>query len=194
MFTTRPQLKRRRFLVCGTAAFIVTACSRERDSSTPAFAQGATKTYRLAVGDRLRIAVFGHSEHTGEFQIDSAGNVNFPLLGEVKASGLTVGEMKEKLRRDLGAKYLVDPRLSVEVLNYRPFFILGEVKTAGKYSYEPGLTVRKAVAMAGGFTRRAAKSEATLRRPTREGMKVYSVPLETKLLPGDTVEIHRRLF
>lgn len=188
------RLRRRQSLVLLGALLISSACSPRARDLPPEMAEGATASYRLAVGDRLRIAVFGHSEHTGEFQIDSAGNINFPLLGEVKAEGRTITELKKKLRNDLNANYLVDPRISVEVLNYRPFFILGEVNNPGKYSYEPGLSVRQAIALAGGFTRRAATQTAMLRRPTKKGMAEFTVPLNTKIRPGDTIEVQRRFF
>jgi len=170
------------------------ACGRAIEPMPPEVAERAAQPYRLAPGDRLRIAVFGHPDHTGKFDIDSSGNINFPLLGNVKASGRTVKQLSKVLTKKLNESYLVDPKVSVEVLNYRPFFILGEVESAGKYEYTPDLTVRKAVALAGGFTRRAAKDRVVLRRPRADGVQSYRVPLETEILPGDTIEVQRRVF
>lgn len=185
---------RRDILGALAGGLVLAGCSRGPSAPPPPSDTGADAAYKLAVGDRLRVAVFGHPKHTGEFQIDGGGNINFPLLGEVAAKGLTVAELRRKLTKKLGENYIVNPKLSVEVLDYRPFFILGEVNSAGQYPYTPGLTIRQAVAKAGGFTDRAAPSDIVLRRPTPEGMKVYSARLATKILPGDTIEVRRRLF
>lgn len=186
-------LNRRIFLMM-SLAMAASGCSQAEIQGKPELSRGATEKYKLAVGDRLRISVFGYPEHSGKFTIDSGGNINFPLLEEVEARGRTVTELKSLLTEELDADYLVDPKISVEVLNYRPFFILGEVSSAGKYAYEPGLTVRQAVALAGGFTRRAQTDDVILRRPTDNGLKAYKAGLDTKILPGDTIEVERRLF
>lgn len=176
------------------AGFGLAACGSDVSAPPPEPSGGADAAYKLAVGDRLQIAVFGHPKHTGEFQVDSAGHINFPLLGEVEAKGRTVAQLRQNLKQELNENYIVDPKVSVEVLNYRPFFILGEITSAGQYSYEPGLTVRQAIAKAGGFSRRAARDEVILRRPSEQGMKVYNAELDTKILPGDTIEVRQRLF
>lgn len=188
------QHDRRASLAMLAAAITVAACGTGREGIPSEMAAQASQPYRLAPGDRLRIAVFGHPEHTGKFAIDNSGNINFPLLGNVRAADRTVKELTDRLTTKLNENFLVDPKISVEVLNYRPFFILGEVNAAGKYEYMPDLTVRKAIALAGGFTRRAAKDRVILRRPNKDGVQSYRVPLKTKILPGDTIEVERRVF
>ena len=186
--------ERRAILRMLGSAFPLAACGQAVDPMPPEVARRAEQRYRLAPGDRLRIAVFGHPEHTGEFEIDSGGTINFPLLGTVEAADRTTEKLTNIITKRLNESFLVDPEVNIEVLNYSPFFILGEVKSAGKYEYTPDLTVRKAVALAGGFTRRAAKDRVILRRPTNDGMQSYHVPLDAKILPGDAIEIQRRVF
>lgn len=187
-------VRRRCILALISASVAVSACASGMDDGPPVLSEGATPKYKLAVGDQLKISVFDHPEQSGEFRIDSGGDINFPLLGQVRAKGLTVAELRKKITTKLDERYIVDPKVVVEVLNYRPFFILGEIGTPGSYEYQPGLTVRQAVALAGGFGRRAATDEVILRRPTEEGMQRYRASLDTKILPGDTIEVQRRLF
>ncbi|MBT3333624.1 MAG: polysaccharide export protein, partial [Rhodospirillaceae bacterium] len=117
------------------------------------------------------------------------------LVGQVKAATLTIGELKQQLIMLLDKDFVVDPNVSIEVLNYRPFFILGEVKKSGKYDYIVGINVRKAIAMAEGYTRRAKHDPVLLIREDREGVPVrYKATLNTPVHPGDTIEVVRRLF
>ncbi len=151
--------------------------------------------YRLGPGDKLKVTVFGQPQESGQFEIDGSGNLAYPLLGQVHAKGLSVPEVQEKIRAELNANYIVNPRVTVEVLNYRPFYIYGEVNRAGSYPYVAGLTARRAVAIAGGYTRRARFSPVTVVRETGTGgVRELSVPLDLPVLPGDTVEVMRRLF
>lgn len=150
--------------------------------------------YRLGAGDRLRITVFGHEDLSGEFTIDGSGNIALPLLGQFPAARQTVTELQSGLREALDKDYLVDPRVSVEVTNYRPFFILGEVNSAGSYPFIAGITILEAVAIGGGYTRRARTSSATVTRMTPEGRVEIRMPPEAPVFPGDTIYIDRRLF
>ena len=155
---------------------------------------GDIEEYRLGPGDRLNIIVFGHPDVSGEFEVGGSGQVSLPLLGQVEAAGLTVIELKDRIAEALDRDYLVNPRVTVEVLNYRPFYILGEVKNPGSYPYVSGLSVRQAVAIAGGFTRRARESPVVVIRDTENGRETVEVNLDEPVLPGDTIEIERRLF
>lgn len=161
-------------------------------------ASGATAqsidAYRLGPGDRLKVTVFDHPKESGEFEVDSQGNVAHPLLGRVEARGKTVAEFQNHLRTTLDAKYIVNPRVSVEVLTYRPFYIYGEVNRGGSYPYVVGLTVRRAVAIAGGFTRRAQKAPVLLVRDASKGVQKLDRRLDETVLPGDIIEVQRRLF
>lgn len=150
--------------------------------------------YRLATGDQLRIKVFDNEDISGEYGIDAAGNVNFPLVGQVKAAGLTVDAFTADLTRRLDADYLVNPKVSVEVLNFRPIFVIGQVNSPGSYAYSPGMTVRQAVALAGGYTRRASTSGMTIIRQDGGGTVELEAEEDTEVLPGDTIEVDRRFL
>lgn len=161
--------------------------------TTAAGAQTLTE-YRLGPGDKLGVKVFGNADISGEFEIDSAGYIAFPLAGRLTAAGLTVNELQSGLAEILNRDFIVDPRISIEVLNYRPFFILGEVNKPGSYPYVSGLTVRQAVALGGGFNRRARTSSMTIIRQTPDGHVSLRAKLDDIVFPGDTLEINRRFF
>lgn len=189
----------RRLLAAVLAAVALTGCAGDsstpqRPETVPASEADVPEAYRLAAGDKLRVNVFGHPDVSGEFEVDGDGTITFPLLGQVRAADETVEQLKTHITRELDENYLVDPRVSVEVLNYRPFYILGEVQQPGSYPYQAGLTVRQAVALAGGYTRRAVKSEVTLIRPAPQGLAEMEAGPGAKVLPGDTIEIDRRFF
>lgn len=151
-------------------------------------------SYRMGSGDRLAISVFGHPDLSGEFEVDGVGEIAYPLLGQVQASGHTLEELRGIISDDLNRDFVVEPRVSVEVLNFRPFYILGQVNAPGSYPYLAGLNVRQAVAIAGGFTRRAEQSEVVIVRESETGDIKYAATPNAPVLPGDTVEVRRRLF
>lgn len=160
------------------------------------FSENATSgaQYRLGSGDRLAISVFGHPDLSGEFEVDASGEIAYPLLGQVSARGHTLEELRGIISDDLNRDFIVDPRVSVEVLNFRPFYILGQVNAPGSYPYVSGLNVRQAVAIAGGFTRRADQAEVVIVREIENGDIKYAATPNAPVLPGDTVEVRRRLF
>lgn len=151
-------------------------------------------SYRLGPGDRVEVTVSGHPGESGEFEVDGLGNMAYPPLGRIKAQGRTVAEMQALLRAELGKSLIADPRVTVDILNFRPFYIYGEIKRAGSYPYVRGLTVRRAVAIAGGFTQRGRRSPVSLIREGRNGMEKSSEELDVPVLPGDIIEVSRRLF
>ena len=120
--------------------------------------------YRLGSGDKVRIIVFGESALTGEFVVSGTGTIALPLVGEIAAKGMTPTQLQSAVEGSLREGYLKEPRVSVEVLNYRPFYILGEVTKPGEYPYTNGLTVMNAVATANGFTYRADSKHVYIRR------------------------------
>lgn len=176
------------------AAFVLALVLAGAGPSQPNAQTLGLEDYRLGPGDRLKVTVFGHPQESGEFEIDGSGNLAYPLLGRVAARGKTVPDLQEFIRVELDRKFIVDPRVSIEVLNYRPFYIYGEVNRAGSYPYVSGLTVRRAVAIAGGFTRRAQHEPVTMIREGEEGVKKLEAGLDIPVLPGDIVEVNRRLF
>src|SRR5690606_27509411 len=135
--------------------------------------------------------VFGEEELTGPFVVGSQGVIAYPLVGEVQATGLTVQEFTEQLQQEL-AKYIRQPIVSVEVTNYRPFFILGEVQRPGTYPYSARLTVQNAVATAGGFTYRANTRRVFIKHANETEEQEYLLTSTTPVLPGDTVRIAER--
>jgi polysaccharide biosynthesis/export protein len=149
--------------------------------------------YRLGPGDQLRISVFNEAELTGQFVVGSQGTISYPLVGDVHAAGLTIPEFTESLREALLA-FIRQPNVSVEVANYRPFFILGEVQRPGTYPYSASLTVLNAVATAGGFTYRANRGRVYIRHANEQEERSYPLTIATPVLPGDTVRIGERLF
>lgn len=153
-----------------------------------------TEEYRLGAGDKLRIIVFDEADLSGEFLVDGTGMVSMPLIGEVTASGLTVREFQRGVEEALRDGYLNDPRVSAEVLDFRPYFILGEVNQPGTFPYSDNLTVLNAVATAGGFTYRANQRIVFIRRDGASEEQQYPLTSTTPVRPGDTIRIAERIF
>ncbi|MFQ5958833.1 MAG: polysaccharide biosynthesis/export family protein [Alphaproteobacteria bacterium] len=161
---------------------------------SPATAQEQQEEYRIGAGDKLDITVFGHEDLSGELLVDGSGRISLPLLGQVDAGDKTIAELQAHITEALDRDFIVNPRVSIEVVNYRPFYILGQVNNPGSYSYVEGMTVRMAVALAGGFTRRARESSVVIIRAKDPEREPVEAALDVHLLPGDTVEVERRLF
>lgn len=154
----------------------------------------ANPEYRVGPGDRLRIIVFGQQDLGGEFQLDGTGVVSLPLIGQVIVKDKTVRELETAIAERLRDGYLSDPRVSAEVLNFRPFYILGEVNRPGEYPYTDGLTVMKAVATAQGYTYRANQKRVFIKRAHETEEKAYPLQAATSVGPGDTIRIPERFF
>lgn len=150
--------------------------------------------YTLASGDRVRIIVFGQDSISNSYAVSGLGRVSLPLAGEVLVGGLTTTQAERAIESRLRAGYLREPHVSVEVEAYRPFFVLGEVTTAGQYPYINGMTAQKAVAVAGGFTPRAYHGTVAVTRTVNGQAVTGSVPLGFPLRPGDTVTVQERIF
>ena len=158
------------------------------------FHQVLNQPYRLGAGDRVRVTVFEQDSLTNSYAVDASGYIAFPLVGAVPARGRTVQQMEGDIAGRLRQGYLRDPDVSVEVDQYRPIFVMGEVGAAGQYSYVPGLTVQKAVATAGGFTPRANQGTADITRDINGKVMTGRVLTSDPLMPGDTVFVRERLF
>jgi polysaccharide biosynthesis/export protein len=150
--------------------------------------------YRIGAGDRLSVRVAGEADLTGEYIVDPSGLISLPYVQGLKAAGLTSAEVERHLKTRLQSGYLRNPQVSVQVVSLRPFYILGEVNTAGNFPYQPGITVQNAVAIAGGYGNRADKGPVLLTRRTANGTSTYKVPVTTQLYPGDIVYIRERWF
>jgi polysaccharide export outer membrane protein len=155
----------------------------------------AAANYRLGPGDAVRLITYGEDGLTGEFRVSDAGTIALPLLGGVRAAGLTPAELETSVADKLKAgKLLRDPSVVAEVTAYRPIFVLGEVNKPGQYPYQPGMTVVTAAAVAGGFTYRAIEDYASVLR-TADGRAVEGKALrQTFLQPGDVVTVFERRF
>ena len=146
--------------------------------------------YRLGVGDKVKVVVLGQSDLGGELEVDAGGKIVVALIGEIQAAGRSVGEVQNEIRGKFSQGILREPRVTVQVIGYRPVTVLGQVRQPGRYPFSFGMDVRGAVAMAGGYERRGSTDNATI---FRDGQKLEG-GAETPLLPGDTVEIPRRFF
>ncbi len=166
-------------------------------SDATAAASGAQQptaaAYRLGSGDKLRITVYNEEDVTGEYEVDSSGNVSLKMIGTVAAAGRTLPELSKIIEAKLLDGYLLNPRVAIDVLNYRPFYVLGEVNEPGSYPYVSGITVLKAIALAGGFTFRARTSKIELIH-ANDPDKPILVDQNTLLLPGDIIRIKERFF
>jgi polysaccharide export outer membrane protein len=151
--------------------------------------------YLLGVDDQLRIISFGEEQLTGPFRVNDRGEIAMPLIGTIAADGLTTTELEARIKqRMLEKKLLLDPSVSVEILTYRPIFVLGEVSKPGQYPYQPGMTVLTAVAVAGGFTYRAQTDDASILRRINGHSVEGRVPRGMEVRPGDVVNILERFF
>jgi polysaccharide export outer membrane protein len=156
----------------------------------------ASLQYLLGSGDTLRITFFGaHQEDlSGDYDIDGAGMVSLPLVGSVRFGGITVAEAETAIIKAYKPDYLKNPRVNIQVLNYRPFYIMGQVGSPGSYPYVNGITVLEAVVIAGGFTKRAKENKMTIIRGTDRTRTEQDATPETIVLPGDVIEVPQRYF
>jgi polysaccharide biosynthesis/export protein len=150
--------------------------------------------YLLDTGDRLRIFVYGQPSLSRVYPVDHDGKISVPLIGHVMARGLTTGRLEGAIKARLGAQYVKDPHVTVDIAQNRPFFILGEVRQAGQYPYVSGMTVQAAIAIAGGFSERANERKIQITRRTDGVIEKMDVPQDYVVLPGDTLFIYERWF
>lgn len=150
--------------------------------------------YRMGSGDVVKITVYGQPDLSVETRLSDVGTINYPYLGDIKLAGLTIAELEEFIYQGLKGDYLVEPSVSVTIKDYRPFFIKGEVKSPGGYSYQPGLTVDKAAALAGGYTQRASRTNILIVREVDGETITISADLAGIVLPGDIVTINQSFF
>lgn len=151
--------------------------------------------YRLAAGDVLRIIVFGEPELSfKKIRLNDAGTFSYPFLGEIVAKGLTPNQVEQKIVDGLKQGYLVDPKVSLSQIEYRPFYINGEVQKPGSYPFQPGLTLEKAIALGGGLTERASMKRVTILRGSGGPPVTENISRTTVIAPGDTISIAQGFF
>ncbi len=187
-------MKRFGIIVSALAALAVASgCSGYRPAPA-AFHKALSGPYALDAGDRVRITVFEQEGLTNTYAVDQAGYIAFPLVGAVPARGKSADQLESELAGRLRNGYLRDPDVSVEIDRYRPVFVMGEVGAGGQYSYVPGMTVQKAIAVAGGFSPRANQANVDITRSVNGRVMTGRVRTSDPLLPGDTIYVRERLF
>ena len=150
--------------------------------------------YQLGSGDLLKVTVFNQDDLSGEYIINGAGQISLPLIGAINAKNLTAKQVEQSIVNKLKPDYLLNPRVSVQVLNYRPFYILGEVKEPKSYPYVDGMTYLNAVAIAGGYTYRAKKDHVLVIRMNDPQKRELTLNMDEKVSPGDVIHVEERFF
>ena len=161
--------------------------------SSVALGQGVSG-YTLGSGDQLEVQVYGEDDMTVEAYLSDTGTLSYPFLGELKVLGLTVGQLEALITQGLQPDYFIDPLVTVRIIEYRQFYINGEVDKPGGFAFQPGLTVRKAVSLAGGFTERASKSSVYVISDTSDTQESVKVKLNYAVKPGDIITIEQSFF
>lgn len=160
--------------------------------------QGASyeysKGYKVGAGDRLTVRVVGEPDLTNDYLVDGAGNISMPYVNTAQVAGMTAPQIAQFITSRLRQGYLRNPSVSVQVTNLRPFFILGEVTTAGSFAYQEGMTVQNAVAIAGGYAARANQGEVMITRKSANGTITRKAPVTTQVYPGDVIYVRERWF
>jgi polysaccharide export outer membrane protein len=157
----------------------------------------AISSYTLNTGDHVQITVFEEPDLSVSAILDDSGAISYPLLGEVQVRGLTARQLETEITEGLRGRFLINPRVNVSIKEYRPYFMRGEISKPGSFPFKPGLTVEKAVSMAGGFTSRASKSKFYIvsddSEQGEEGTR-RSATLSTRIRPGDVIHIEQSFF
>lgn len=192
---------RQPLLVVGVMlAMSATACATTAQPQTaataPATKAGAGDEYTLSSGDKVHVIVFGEETLTGDYVITSGGNLSFPLVGNLRATDKTVEQLQIALAAALGDGYVNNPRVSIQVISFRPFYIMGEVNKPGEYPVSTGLTLQQAVASAGGYTYRANTRRAYLKRANQTSEELLDLrdPQPIIIHAGDTIRVGERHF
>lgn len=150
--------------------------------------------YRLGIGDKLKVTVFGETDLSGTYEINGQGHVAIPLVGEIPAKGETMIEFRDAVARKLSSGYLKNPKVSVEILTYRPIYVHGEVRTGGEFPFKNGMKLRDVIAVAGGYTYRANQKYVLLLRDGDPREQRVPMPTELIVQPGDNIRIPERFF
>ena len=165
---------------------------RHEDPGEPVIV--APRRYTLDSGDQIRVFIYGQPNLSRIYTVDGAGYISIPLISGVAARGLTTFDLERKIAARLARDLVRDPQVSIEITTHRPFYILGEVRTAGRYPFAAGLTARRAVAIAGGFTPRADKHDIKVTRTLDSVRQTMALGLDEDVLPGDVITIEERWF
>ncbi|MDT8320245.1 MAG: polysaccharide biosynthesis/export family protein [Xanthomonadales bacterium] len=196
--TDRGDRSRRAWLRACAAVMLFVLCgllqAQDVFQDQAAGAAGEDSGYALGPRDRIAVEVFNHPDLSGEYELDGDGRFSMPLIGVVDAAGLTSVELKQVLIDRLKPDYLVDPRVSIEVRNYRPYYLIGEVQSTGSFPYVAGITYLTAIAMAGGYTYRAKQDVVYVIRGNDPEQEEIKLNVNEKVRPGDIIRVAERLF
>ena len=162
----------------------------------PAAAQQAgSEQYLLNAGDSIRIHVYGEPDLSfPDLLVGHNGVISYPFLGDIAIAGKTVSQVQDELVAGLEPDYLIDPRVSVGVVKYRSFFVNGEVRSPGGLDFQPGLTLRKAISLAGGFTERADRKKIQVISDGDLDAGEQAVTLDYPVQPGDIITVSQSFF
>lgn len=160
----------------------------------PASSKATMQAPRLQAGEKIRVTVYGEPSLSGDYQIDPSGFLSLPLAGTVKAAGFTQSELERELAKHFRSEYLRNPKVTVSVVEFRPFYIIGEVQKPGAYPYSSGLNILRAIAVAGGTTYRGSKSTVEIQRAGESEMHEYPLQASILIMPGDMIRIPQRYF
>ena len=147
------------------------------------------ESYQLGTGDKVRVVIFGEDDLGGEFQVDGNGHISLPLIGEITAAGATAPELEQLIAGKLADGYLRDPRVSVSITTYRPFYVIGEVNRPGEYAYVNGMSALNAIALAGGYTPKSNEGTIYIRRNGSLDEEKVAADQMTRILPGDVIRV-----
>lgn len=181
-------------LPCLMTMVLLSGCALPGDYRPELEAAQPTTTYPLAAGDRVRVIVFGQDSLSNTYAVDGSGRISMPLIGSVPVFGRDPVAVEQEIAARLRNGFVRDPRVSVEVEAFRPFFVLGEVQSGGQFPYVDGMTARTAVAIAGGFSPRGYQGGVDLTRVLSGEPVTGRVPLDTLIRPGDTITVRERIF
>lgn len=170
-----------RFWVCSLILALCSLCCKASE-------------YELGPGDKVHIVVYGEADLTTDVKIDKSGFISFPFLDDIQVIGLSTKKLEKVIKEGLLGDYLVDPQVSVSIAMYRPFFIHGQVKRPGGYPYQDGLTLDKAIAIAGGLSNRASTSDWKITRIVNSVKVTLAGNVATEISPDDIIKIEQSFF
>jgi protein involved in polysaccharide export with SLBB domain len=172
-------------------AFSLLGCASSGANLPPLPAASASEAaYTLGPGDKLRINVFGAEDLSGDFTVGDSGQLSLPLIGDVKAAGATPDQLSHTMRAKLADGFMRDPKVSIQVLTYRPVYVLGEVTRPGEYPFSSGMSALNAIALGGGYSYRAEQGYVVVTRNNHE----YRAPPTSRIVAGDIVRVPERYF
>ena len=172
---------------------LIFLCATGRSFAAEAPVKGLPD-YALGTGDMVRIQVYDEADLYLESRVSDRGTISYPFLGELRVSGLTPGQLAARISQRLKGDYLVNPKVSIDILEYRQFYVNGEVQQPGGFPFQPGVTVRKAISIAGGFRERASRDKINIIRDTGPEARPAPARLDDFIRPGDIITVEESFF